>query len=144
MKLSSKWNCVTTYQARVKTRMNKKYTAARDHCIRCGECCLGSSPALHRDDIPLIREGKIPKTLLYTLRRGEAVKDNVNERFTTTQDEMIKIKEREGEQAGCAYYDHQGNACTIYEKRPTQCAALECWDTKAFMRVFSCSSISLN
>ncbi len=50
---------------------------------------------------------------------------------------MIKISEREGEQAGCIYYNHREKACMIYEKRPAQCAALKCWDTRAFMRVFS-------
>ena len=33
-------------------------------------------------------------------------------------------------------YDEATGACTIYEKRPVQCASLKCWDTRDFMAVY--------
>jgi len=46
----------------------------------------------------------------------------------------VKIRERES--GGCVFYDAQGKACTIYEHRPIQCAALKCWDPSEFMTVY--------
>lgn len=106
----------------------------RDHCIRCGECCLRSSPTLHREDLYMVKRGLIEKRHLYTLRRGEAVRDIVKGGIAVTRQEMIKVRERAG--GGCILYDGEGRACTIYGLRPVQCAALKCWDTSDFMEVY--------
>ena len=53
-----------------------------------------------------------------------------------TETELVKVREREGESGGCIFYDDPGKACTIYEHRPLQCAALKCWDTTEFLEVF--------
>ena len=111
--------------------------ADRTDCIRCGECCLRSSPTLHQEDISLLRKGVIKKGDLLTVRKGELVRDNIHEDITVTPHEMIKVKEREDEiRGGCKFYDRPGKACRIYEKRPVQCSALKCWDTTDFLRVY--------
>ena len=111
--------------------------ADRTECIRCGECCLRSSPTLHQEDIPLLRKGVIRKRDLLTVRKGELVRDNINEDLTVALHEMIKVRERkEGIKGGCIFYDDIGKGCRIYENRPLQCSALKCWDTEDFMRVF--------
>ena len=109
---------------------------ARDHCIRCGECCLKGSPTLQMEDWNLVNKGMIGKKDLYTIRKGELVKDNINEGLVVTNTELIKVRERKGESGGCIFYDDPGKRCTIYEHRPLQCAALKCWDTKEFLEVF--------
>jgi len=108
----------------------------RDHCIRCGECCLKASPTLQMEDLDLVKKGLIGKKDLYTIRAGELVKDNINEGLVVTTTELVKVREREGESGGCIFYDDPGKACTIYEHRPLQCEALKCWDTTEFLEVF--------
>ena len=74
---------------------------------------------------------------LYTIRVGELVRDNIHETLSIANEEMIKIRETEAGK-GCIYYDPDGKACTIYDHRPAQCAALACWDVSEFMRVYKC------
>jgi len=107
---------------------------ARTHCIRCGECCIQSSPTLQVQDLCLIDEGAIARQNLYTIRKGELVWDNVIEALIITREEMIKIRERED--GGCIYYNDADKACKIYEKRPAQCSAMACWDPARFMKVY--------
>ena len=107
----------------------------RDHCIRCGECCLKATPTLQVQDLPLIKSNFIKKRDLYTIRKGEIVSDNINDRLQSSPKELIKIREKH-EEGGCIFYDDEGKACTIYEKRPIQCNALKCWDTSEFMKVY--------
>ena len=109
----------------------------RDHCIRCGECCLKASPTLQMEDLPLLRQKSIRRKDLFTIRRGELIRDNVNENLQVTQVELIKMKERRGGVGGCIFYDDTRKACTIYEHRPVQCSAFKCWDTEDFDRVYS-------
>jgi Fe-S-cluster containining protein len=109
---------------------------SRDDCIRCGECCLRGSPTLQTEDLNLVKKALIGKEALYTIRKGELVKDNINEGLVVTKTELVKVREREGEGKGCIFYDDPGKACTIYKHRPSQCAALKCWDTTEFLEVF--------
>ena len=109
---------------------------SRDHCIRCGECCLKGSPTLQAADLNLVKNALIGKEALFTIRNGELVKDNINEGLVITKIELVKVREREREGMGCIFYDDPGKACTIYEHRPMQCAALKCWDTTEFLEVF--------
>lgn len=110
----------------------------RTHCIRCGECCAGSSPTLHVQDLPLIKHSLIKKTHLYTIRKGELVRDNVHDdALVIVPQEMIKVKEKRGDAGGCVFYDEEAGACNIYEHRPVQCAALKCWDTAEFLKVYA-------
>ena len=100
----------------------------RDHCIRCGECCLKSSPTLQVQDLPIIVKGIIEKTNLYTIRKGELVRDNINDSLMVTRKEMIKVKERDEGRKGCMYYDEAGKACKIYDQRPDIVAATPATD----------------
>lgn len=108
----------------------------RDHCVRCGECCLKASPTLQVEDLHLVKKDLIGKKYLYTIRKGELVRDNVHEDLVVNKRELIKIRERERGKGGCIFYDDLGRACTIYENRPAQCSALKCWDTRDFVRIF--------
>lgn len=107
----------------------------RDHCIRCGECCLGSSPTLQIEDVPLVRDGFIEKGGLYSIRVGEPVRDNIENKLIITDREFIKVREKK-EGSGCIYYDEEAKACRIYDHRPAQCAALACWDSSEFIRLY--------
>ena len=63
----------------------------KTHCIRCGECCLRSGPSLQMEDGPLISKGLIQRRDLYTIRAGELVHDNINDRLRISEHELIKI-----------------------------------------------------
>ena len=118
--------------------MEQPVTNERTHCIRCGECCLGSSPTLQIADVSLVYDGFIDRGNLYTIRLGELVRDNIRGELRVTDKEIIKIKEKEKKDGkGCIYYDEKAKACTIYEYRPIQCKALACWDESEFMRVYA-------
>ncbi len=106
--------------------------ATRTHCIRCGECCIRSSPTLQREDIPLVRDGHIPCRDLFTIRTGELVYDNIENRLRVSSGELIKIKEKD-DTGACIFFDEVKKACRIYDHRPLQCAAFTCWDERPFM-----------
>lgn len=105
----------------------------RTHCIRCGECCLKSSPTLHRADLALLTGGLLQREVLYTLRKGELVRDNVRGRIIPADQEMIKVRERKG---GCVFYIEEEKSCRIYANRPSQCASLECWNPERFLDLY--------
>jgi Fe-S-cluster containining protein len=115
--------------------MNTALPEDRTDCIRCGECCVKSSPTLHPDDLHLIENGWIEKKDLITLRRGELVTDNVHNLVEPSVDEVIKIREKQGENQGCCFYDSSLRACTIYDARPLQCKALKCWDNREILEI---------
>lgn len=87
-------------------------------------------------DLPVIESNFIRKQDLYTIRKGEIVHDNIKDGLQASTKELIKIRERGVEKGGCILYNDERKACTIYEKRPSQCSALKCWDTSEFMRVY--------
>jgi Fe-S-cluster containining protein len=109
---------------------------SRTQCIRCGECCLRSSPSLHLQDLLLLEKDLIQRSALFTIRRGEWVWDNIGERLSVADREMVKIKGVDGDRGACIFYDGLLKACTIYPHRPVQCAALTCWDTDEFMKLY--------
>jgi Fe-S-cluster containining protein len=115
--------------------------ATRSRCIRCGECCLRSSPTLQAEDLHLVEEGSIPKNHLITLRKGELVTDIVNNAVGPAPDEIIKIREKKGDRRGCLFYDGKAEACVIYDARPLQCTALRCWDTREILEVLGRSKL---
>jgi Fe-S-cluster containining protein len=115
--------------------MDQGSTNRRTHCIRCGECCLASSPTLQRKDIPLATKGILRRKDLFTIRIGELVHDPVQEKLAKTDKELIKIREKRHGR-GCVYYEEETRACSIYEHRPLQCAALACWDTAPFKEAY--------
>jgi Fe-S-cluster containining protein len=88
------------------------------------------------EDLPLIKEEFIRRRDLFTIRKGELIRDNVNENLLVSQVELIKMRERKGGVGGCIFYDDTRKACTIYEHRPVQCSTFKCWDTEDFDRVY--------
>ncbi len=111
-----------------------KTNPIRTHCIRCGECCLKSSPSLQLDDKDLVTGGLIQTQNLYTVRTGELVYNNIIDQPGINKQELIKVKTRNNN-SQCIFYDDQEMTCQVYNHRPVQCSALTCWDEKAFMAV---------
>lgn len=104
-------------------------------CQKCGTCCRKGGPALHREDRPLIMDGLIPAEALYTIRAGEPVRDNVANRQSYAQSDIIKIKGR-GDDWCCRFLEDESASCTIYDRRPAECRALQCWDTGAIEALY--------
>jgi Fe-S-cluster containining protein len=107
-----------------------------NQCDRCGTCCSKGGPALHDEDTDLVDSGQIPLTSLYTIRQGELARDNVSGGLIRLESEIIKIKSIPGSNA-CMYYDKANQSCRIYENRPVECRALECWDTGKLIRMYA-------
>lgn len=116
--------------------MDANHSLTRDHCIRCGQCCLKSSPTLHREDASLLLKGFIRKEHLFTIRQGEGIADNIHGDLSAADREMIKVKEKNGVGGGCVFFRDHDKACGIYDRRPLQCEAFNCWDTREFMRAY--------
>jgi Fe-S-cluster containining protein len=108
---------------------NDQTTSTDQTCRCCGTCCRKGGPALHRQDSHLINDGLIPAEGLYTIRPGEPVQDNVAGRPVFAEDDIIKVKGR-GDDWCCRFLENATNRCTIYDHRPVECRALQCWDTR--------------
>ncbi len=96
-------------------------------CAQCGECCRMGSPALHLEDIVLLRSGKIPWDRLVTLRKGEPARSPFDGMPFVLPEERIKIREKEGLRE-CVFLISETDRCSIYVDRPLQCRAQACWD----------------
>jgi Fe-S-cluster containining protein len=105
-------------------------------CRRCGTCCAKGGPALHRDDRRLVEEGKIALTHLYTIRIGEPIYDNVQNKRGRASEEIIRIKGLNDAQT-CRHYDDGNNRCRIYDHRPLECRLLKCWDTSEIEAMYA-------
>lgn len=104
-------------------------------CRRCGACCRSGGPALHEEDWDLVEEGSLPLTDLYTLRKGEMVRDNVAGGLMRLTAEIIKIKSVPDGRA-CLYFMEARRACRIYGHRPVECRTLECWNTAGIEQLY--------
>lgn len=109
--------------------------APRTHCVRCGTCCAKGGPTLHLKDMELLGNGIIKRSDIYTVRKGEAVFNNIEKKPSVLSEEIVKIKGA-GEHYSCIFYDHIKKACTIYEDRPHECRAMKCWDTRDIETIF--------
>ncbi len=107
-----------------------------NQCQRCGVCCEKGGPSLHHEDRHLVDSGRIPARCLFTIRRGELARDNVEDRLAPLTAEIIKIKGHSGRWT-CHFYDRQSRGCGIYEHRPLECRALNCRDTRRIARVYA-------
>jgi Fe-S-cluster containining protein len=104
-------------------------------CRLCGTCCRKGGPALHRQDRHLVDNGLIPADALYTIRPGEPVQDNVSGRAAFAEADIIKIK-GSGAAWCCRFLEGPTNRCTIYDHRPVECRALQCWDTRSIEALY--------
>lgn len=107
----------------------------RTHCIRCGTCCMKGGPTLHEEDAVLFTKEALRKTQVYTLRKGEFVR-NLDDTLMILDEEMIKIK-GEGNAWSCLLYDDGNKSCKIYRNRPVECRALKCWDPEDLIKTMA-------
>jgi len=104
--------------------------ASRPYCLRCGDCCRQGSPSLHLEDAELLTLGQISTRQVYTIRRGEPVRHNIEGGLGVLSHELIKINESP-EGRHCTFYSEQDSSCLIYDHRPLQCRSQECWNPAA-------------
>lgn len=109
--------------------------ATRPYCLRCGECCRLGSPSLHLEDADLLAQGLISTQQIYTLRRGEPVRFNIEGRLGLLPAEVIKIKQ-DPMNHHCMFYSEEQKNCSIYQHRPLQCRVQECWNAEALERLW--------
>lgn len=114
-------------------------TITQTTCRKCGNCCKQGGPALHSQDLPLIRDGRIPMSALITVRKGELA----HHPLTGLQPvgvELVKIIGA-GRQWNCCYFDEKAG-CTIYDIRPHACRLLKCWDTEDILAIVEKDTLS--
>jgi Fe-S-cluster containining protein len=113
--------------AQVRERLLKAAYATRPYCIRCGTCCEKGSPTLLEEDITLFTGNVLKPEHVFTIREGEMVYSSLKEDVEPATEEMIKIKEKPDDHT-CLFFRKQGKVCSIYDTRPQQCRAQECWN----------------
>jgi Fe-S-cluster containining protein len=96
---------------------------------------MRGGPTLHIEDAVLFSKGVLNKTDVYTLRKGEVVR-NIDDTLVVIDREMIKIKGQDASWS-CMFYNNDENACEIYQDRPAECRALQCWDLKGLREVMA-------
>ncbi len=111
-------------------------TTAGIPCQRCGACCEKGGPALHTADRHLVESGRIPLKYLFTIRPGETVRDNVQQRLTRSTADIIKIKGKKGTWA-CVFFDAANKACTLYADHPLECRVLDCRRPEALESLYT-------
>lgn len=108
---------------------------AAQRCSNCGTCCRNGGPSLHWEDRPQVEQGIIHTRHLYTIRRGELARDPIRGGLVRVDSDIIKIKGSAGSWT-CRFLDEESNRCRIYQHRPLECRALECWDTSRLAEVY--------
>lgn len=102
------------------------------HCRQCGRCCRKGGPALHREDLALVRGGLIRHDQLVTIRQGEMGYNPTTDRLEPVEVELLKVR-GQGRSWTCLFFDEGENRCTIYAHRPATCRILECWNPEALL-----------
>jgi Fe-S-cluster containining protein len=113
-------------------------TSAITRCRRCGTCCRQGGPALHLEDRELVESGKIPLQDLFTIRRGEPAYDNVTGVIAPAVTDIVKLKGASPGSDICRFYESATKGCGIYDNRPAECRALQCWDTRGIQALYNC------
>lgn len=103
-------------------------------CRRCGTCCINGGPALHGDDLALVKDHRLAQGDLIAIRQGEPVVSPLSNGVEPARTELIKISGR-GESWACRLFDQSQNACGIYGHRPLECRLLKCWRPSALTEV---------
>lgn len=103
-------------------------------CNQCGVCCEKGGPALHNEDLSLIKGGFIPFKSIITIRQGEFVHDPVTDSIGPSKNELLKLSGTKGAWT-CNFYDKGQKKCSIYDHRPLACRTLKCWDTGAILKL---------
>jgi len=100
----------------------------QSECKRCGTCCQKGGPALHKEDLVLVRSGVIPLDNLVTVRKKEPAYRPDLDTIIPVENEFIKLGGK-GKSWECFFYDSATSSCLIHAKRPVECRLLQCWDT---------------
>jgi Fe-S-cluster containining protein len=112
----------------IKLQNNTSVPTVTFTCRRCGTCCRKGGPAFHFADRPLIEKGTIPLRYLFTIRKGERVKDPISGMVRPLSTELIKLKGSANTWT-CTFFNEPDSSCRIYTDRPLECRLLKCWDT---------------
>jgi Fe-S-cluster containining protein len=96
---------------------------------------MKGGPTLHDEDAILFPNGILQMAHVYTLRKGEVVR-NIDDTLMVLEQEMVKIK-GQGETWSCIFYSDDEKSCKIYKHRPVECRALQCWDLRGFKEVMA-------
>ncbi len=96
---------------------------------------------MHKQDLELIKSGKLHGRFLFTIREGEPAEDNVKGGLIHAESDIIKIKSRDNAPA-CLFANFSKNQCSIYEDRPLECRVLKCWDTKEIEALYDKERLS--
>lgn len=110
-------------------------------CKRCGICCTKGGPALHKNDLHLVKRGVLPIKMLITIRKGELVYKPDDDIPQPVKCELIKISGT-GNDWKCFYYNEDDQGCMIYHDRPQSCNELKCWDTIAVEQLIEQDTLS--
>ena len=110
-------------------------------CRRCGTCCCKGGPALHYEDLELLRDGNLVYQDLVTIRKDEPAYSPLTDQVEPVTKELVKISGH-GQSWACRFYDPGHSACTIHSRRPLECRLLKCWDTNDIMEVVEKNTIT--
>jgi Fe-S-cluster containining protein len=94
------------------------------------------------EDRELVDSGIIPLKHLMTFRQGEPVYDNVGGSIAPAVTDIIKIKSIRQSSSDCVYYGAARKGCRIYQHRPSECTALQCWDTRKIEAIYNCRRLT--
>lgn len=103
-------------------------------CRRCGSCCREGGPALHLEDLALLKEGHIRHTDLITVRLGEPSSSPLSGQIAPSPFEFVKLAGTDGSWS-CLFFDPLQNGCTIYQHRPLECRLLQCSSPEELLEV---------
>ena len=106
----------------------------KQSCDRCGSCCKQGGPALHTEDLALVRSGSLTFNHLITVRKGELAYQPLEESATPVTGEFLKLQGKGGSWC-CMFYDDDAKACTIYNHRPVACGLLDCTSPEALLAI---------
>ncbi|WP_321404982.1 YkgJ family cysteine cluster protein [Maridesulfovibrio sp.] len=113
-----------------------------NECKQCGTCCRKGGPALHTQDLPLLKEANgIDLTDIVTIRKGELAYDQPAGAVVPLEEEILKIKGSGGEWT-CKFLALSSQVCRIYKNRPLECQKLFCGDPEPLMEIYSKDRIS--
>lgn len=104
----------------------------RKHCRRCGTCCRKGGPVLRREDLPLVRQGRIRHDQLVAIRIGEQGCNPASGRLEPVPVELLKVR-GQGNGWTCLFFTEDGNSCAIHAQRPMTCRLLACWQPEALL-----------
>jgi len=124
----------------VGTLPGNSMTDKQTTCRKCGNCCKQGGPALHLQDLDLVKSGKIPISSLITIRKGELALNPLVEKIQPITVELVKIVGT-GRDWNCCYYEEPAG-CTIYADRPYACLVLKCWDTTEILDLVEKNTLS--